>query len=106
MTEVSNMTAAQREKLIADLRTVVADAEQLLKMTADEVGEGAAGLRARLQERLVQSKQRLLDLQHAAADKAKAVGHAADDYVHDHPWKSVAIGAGVGVIVGMLISRR
>jgi ElaB/YqjD/DUF883 family membrane-anchored ribosome-binding protein len=106
MAEMSNMTAAQREKLMSDLRTVVADAEQLLKMTADEVGEGAAGLRQRLQERLAQSKQRMLDLQHAAADKAKAVGYAADDYVHDHPWKSVAIGAGIGVIVGMLISRR
>ncbi|KPF59227.1 hypothetical protein D621_04780 [beta proteobacterium AAP51] len=100
------MTAMQREKLMADLRVVVADAEQLLKMTADEVGEGAAGLRERLQERLAQSKDRLLALQDVATEKAKAVGHAADDYVHEHPWKSVAIGAGIGVIVGMLIGRR
>jgi len=106
MTEMSNMTAAQREKLMSDLRTVVADAEHLLKMTADEVGEGAAGLRERLQERLVQSKHRLLALQDAAADKAKAVGHAVDDYLHDHPWKSAAIAAGIGVIVGLLINRR
>ena len=103
---MTDMTAMQREKLMADLRTVVADAEQLLKMTADEVGEGAAGLRERLQARLTESKHSLLALQAAATDKAKAVGHAADDYVHDHPWKSVAIGAGIGVIVGMLIGRR
>jgi ElaB/YqjD/DUF883 family membrane-anchored ribosome-binding protein len=103
---MTEMTAMQREKLMADLRVVVADAEQLLKMTADEVGEGAAGLRERLQERLAQSKDRLLALQDVATEKAKAVGHAADDYVHEHPWKSVAIGAGIGVIVGMLIGRR
>ena len=103
---MTEMTAMQREKLMADLRVVVADAEQLLKMTADEVGEGAAGLRERLQERLAQSKDRLLALQDVATEKAKAVGHAADDYVHEHPWKSVAIGAGIGVIIGMLIGRR
>jgi ElaB/YqjD/DUF883 family membrane-anchored ribosome-binding protein len=103
---MTEMTAMQREKLMADLRVVVADAEQLLKMTADEVGEGAVGLRERLQERLLQSKHRLLELQDVATEKAKAVGHAADDYVHEHPWKSVAIGAGIGVIVGMLIGRR
>lgn len=103
---MTEMTAMQRDKLMADLRVVVADAEQLLKMTADEVGESAAGLRERLQERLQDSRQRLLELQDVAAEKAKAVGHAADDYVHEHPWKSVAIGAGIGVIVGMLIGRR
>lgn len=103
---MTEMTATQREKLMADLRTVVTDAEQLLKMTAGEVGEGAAGLRERLQERLNESKHSLLALQAAATDKARAVGHATDDYVHDHPWKSIAIAAGIGVIVGMLIGRR
>ncbi|MDO9072882.1 MAG: DUF883 family protein [Rubrivivax sp.] len=103
---MSELTATQRDKLMADLRTVVTDAEHLLKLTANEVGEGTAGLRERLQERLEQSKHRLLDLQAAATEKAKAAGHAADDYVHDHPWKSVAFGAGVGLIVGMLIGRR
>lgn len=103
---MTEMTAMQREKLMADLRVVVADAEQLLKMTADEMGEGAAGLRERLQARMAQSKESLLALQDAATDKAKAAGRAADDYVHDHPWKSVAIGAGIGVIIGMLIGRR
>ena len=99
-------TAEQREKLMADLRLVVTDAEELLKLTANHVGEGAAGLRERLHERITDAKHKLLDLQAAATEKAKAVGHAADDYVHEHPWKSVAIGAGLGVILGMLISRR
>lgn len=103
---MSELTIAQRDKLMADMKVVVADAEELLKLTANDVGEGTAGLRARLQERLNQSRQGLLDLQVAATEKAKAAGHAADDYVHAHPWKSVAIGAGVGLIVGLLIGRR
>jgi ElaB/YqjD/DUF883 family membrane-anchored ribosome-binding protein len=103
---MSEMTAAQRSKLMADLRVVVADAEELLKLTAGEMGEGAVQLRERLQERLVHAKEGLADLQVSATETAKAAGRAADDYVHDHPWRSVAIGAGVGLIIGLLMGRR
>jgi ElaB/YqjD/DUF883 family membrane-anchored ribosome-binding protein len=37
--------------------------------------------------------------------RAKQAAKATDDYVHENPWKAVGIGAGVGLIVGMLISR-
>ena len=103
---MTEMTAMQREKLMADMRVVVSHAEELLKMTADEVGESALALRERLKERLAQAKDGLVSLQTAATEKAKAAGLAADEYVHEHPWKSVAIGASFGVIVGMLIGRR
>jgi ElaB/YqjD/DUF883 family membrane-anchored ribosome-binding protein len=103
---MSDLTAAQRDKLMADLRVVVADAEQLLRLTADQIGEGTAGLRERLQERLSSAKSSLLDLQVSATEKAKAAGHAADDYVHENPWTAVAIGAGVGMLVGLLMGRR
>lgn len=103
---MSELTAGQREKLMADLRTVVADAESLLKMTADEMGEGAAGLRDRLNERMAEAKDKLLTLQASATEKAKAAGRVADDYVHDNPWRSIALGAAVGVVVGLLIGRR
>ncbi len=103
---MSEMTVSQRDKLMSDLKVVVSDAEELLKLTANDVGESTAHLRARLQERLTQSKHSLLELQATATEKAKAAGLAADDYVHEHPWKAVAVGAGVGVIVGLLIGRR
>jgi len=103
---MSDLTATQRDKLMADLRLVVSDAEELLKLTASDVSDSTVSLRARLQERLADSKHRLMDMQHNATEKAKAAGHAADDYVHENPWRSVAIGAGVGLIVGLLVSRR
>ena len=103
---MSELTVAQKDKLMADLRMVVADAEELLKLTAGEMSESTAGLRERLQQRMTDAKHSLLTLQASATEKAKAAGHAADDYVHDHPWQSVAIGAGVGVLVGLLIGRR
>jgi len=39
-------------------------------------------------------------------DKAKVAAKATDEYVHDNPWKSIGIAAGVGLLVGAIIGRR
>ncbi len=102
---MSEITANQREKLMADLRTVVTDAEALLKLTADEVGESAIGLRNRLQERLASAKSSAADLHASAMDRARDATRATDEYAHDHPWQSMAVGAICGVLIGALLAR-
>ncbi|MGL6112744.1 MAG: DUF883 family protein [Rubrivivax sp.] len=103
---MNEASAAQREKLVTDVRGVIADAEEVLRSTADHAGAGAAELRTRMQDRLRQAKDQLHHVQEAAVTRAKAASHVADDYVHDHPWKAVGAGIGVGLILGLLISRR
>ena len=103
MTEI---TAVQKDKLMGDLRVVIADAEELLRMTADEAGEAAADLRSRVQARMNQAKADLVHLQEVAVARAKAAGHAADEFVHDNPWQSIGIAAGIGLVVGLLVGRR
>lgn len=103
---MSEMTLAQRDKLLADMRTVVADAEDLLRLSASEASEDTRALRERLQTNLNQARHKLADLQDAATEKIKVAGRAADDFVHENPWRSIAIGTGVGLLVGMLIGRR
>ncbi len=103
---MDEMTMVQKDKLMGDLRTVISDAEEVLRMTADEAGESAADLRSRVQARMNQAKADLLHLQEVAIAKAKEAGHAADDFVHDNPWKSIGIAAGIGLVVGLLVSRR
>ena len=53
-----------------------------------------------------QAKADLVHLQEAAVAKAKAAGHATDEFVHENPWRSIGIAAGVGLVMGLLISRR
>lgn len=103
---MTDMTTAQKNKLMDDLRMVVADAGELLRMTADQAGEDAADLRNRIQARMNQAKADLAHLQEAAVVRAKAAGHAADEFVHDNPWKAIGIAAGVGLVIGLLVSRR
>lgn len=103
---MTEMTDVSKEKLIADFKVVVADAEELLKATASQAGDKATELRAKIQNRLADAKLRLADAEAAVVDRAKQVGRAADNYVHDNPWRSVGIAAGFGFIVGLLIGRR
>ena len=103
---MTDMNTVHRDKLMGDLRVVFADAEELLRMTADQAGDAALDIRGRIQTRMNQAKTDLLLLQQAAVAKAKAAGHATDEFVHENPWKSIGIAAGVGMLLGLLVSRR
>jgi ElaB/YqjD/DUF883 family membrane-anchored ribosome-binding protein len=94
------------EKLAADLRLVVADAEELLRATASQAGETVAAARARVQDSLDSAKASLGPLGEEAAEQARAAAHATDDYVREHPWQAVGIAVLAGVALGLLISRR
>jgi ElaB/YqjD/DUF883 family membrane-anchored ribosome-binding protein len=94
-----------KEKLMQDLRVVVADAEELLRATAGQAGEKMSAARERIQENLAAAKQRLAAAQDAVVAKTKEAAKVTDEYVHENPWKAVGIAAGVGLVIGMLISR-
>jgi len=100
------MTDVTKEKLLADARLVIADAEELLRATAGQAGDKIAEIRAKAADRIVAMKNRLAEAETVVVEKAKQVGRATDDYVHEHPWRSVATAAGIGFIVGLLIGRR
>lgn len=103
---MSELTTAQKEKLMADLKLVMADAEALLAATSDDASASMAQLRTRVTETLSKAKDGLIEAQELVSDRARAAAKATDHYVHDHPWKAVGIAAGVGLLLGMLISRR
>jgi ElaB/YqjD/DUF883 family membrane-anchored ribosome-binding protein len=89
-----------------DLRLVVSDAEELLRATAGQAGEGAAAARARIQENLQVVKRRLVSGQDVLIERTRVAAKDADQYVHDNPWQAIGISACMGAIVGMLIARH
>lgn len=95
-----------KEKLVADLKLVVADAEELLAATANLTGEKVTAMRERMQENLRAARLKLAHAEEAVVLKTKEVAKATDNYVHEHPWKSIGVAAGVGLLVGLLIGRR
>lgn len=101
----TRLAEVSKEKLMQDLRVVVADAEELLRATAGQAGEKASAVRERIQENVNAAKLRLASAEDEALEHAKQAAKVTDEYVHDNPWTAIGVAASVGVIVGMLIGR-
>ena len=100
------MEHASKEKLMEDLKMVVADAEDLLRATANQTGERIAAARAKAEDSLRAAKVRLAEAQATLVKQVKVAAKTTDDYVHENPWQAVGIAAAVGLVLGALISRR
>jgi ElaB/YqjD/DUF883 family membrane-anchored ribosome-binding protein len=96
----------EKEQLLDDVRQVLSSTEDLLGAAGDEGGEKGRELRRRLGENIKLAKTRLLEAEKVVVGKAKVAAKATDNYVHENPWKSIGIAAGVGFLLGMLVSRR
>lgn len=94
------------QRLVTDMKSAIADAEDMLQATADQAGEKMVTLRARIQERLQGAKVRLSEAEAALLAKSRAAARATDTYVHESPWTAVGIAAAVGLLVGLIIGRR
>ena len=99
-------TDISRDKLVADMKIVIADAEELLRATAGQAGEKVIAARAKIQDSMDAARIKLAQVSDASAERAKAAARATDDYVHEHPWHAVGIAALVGLVLGTLISWR
>lgn len=99
-------TTLAKEKLAADFRAVMDDIDSLMTATGNQAEGEVKALRARIRERLDGAKDRLLDAQHEAVERAKAAATATDNYVHEKPWQAIGVAAAVALAVGVLIGRR
>jgi ElaB/YqjD/DUF883 family membrane-anchored ribosome-binding protein len=98
------------DQLIDDLQTVIRDAESLLKATAAEgterISEKVQEVRTRAEESVKQAKDRLLGIEQEALERAQALAGDTNEYVRENPWQAVGIAAGIGLLLGLLVSRR
>ncbi len=109
-THFPNMDNAQsklaRERVMADMRTLVADAEDLLKVTANDMSEKAKETRERLAVALERAKESYSEMQDYGIESAKAAARKADEAIRTHPYESVGVAFGIGLLLGALIRRK
>ncbi len=90
-----------REKLIEDVRVLIADVQELLKVTTSVVGDKASEARVRVQDSLKVAQDKLGEHYETVRAKGQEAFAATDGYVRDNPWNAVGIAAGIGFILGI-----
>ena len=93
-----SLNEVTKAELVAEFKAVIADAEALIKATANHGGEKVDQLRSQAEASLASAKDKI--------EKGREAVKATDDYVQENPWKAVGIAAGIGLVVGLLVSRR
>ncbi|MEY3201915.1 MAG: hypothetical protein RIR70_1465 [Pseudomonadota bacterium] len=77
-----------RERLQPDLKALVQDVNAVMRDASEAAGLGLGAAKARVAQ---------------TTSKARA---QSENMIHRHPWRAVAVVAGVGVMLGWLLSRR
>ena len=90
------------EKLLQDLRAIVHDGEELLKAGASELSERGTAARERLSAALELAKETGRKLE----ERAMVTVKATDRVIREHPYESIGIAFGIGMLLGVLINRK
>nr|WP_298138368.1 DUF883 family protein [uncultured Pseudomonas sp.] len=101
-----NASTSSQDDLIKEFQTLVSDTEKLLNTSANLVGEHADELREQIRSSLGRARSSLDSAENSLRERGQAAVDATSDYVQTHPWHSLGIAAAIGMLLGMLITRR
>jgi len=97
-----NAKELNTDKLVSDLKRVVQDSEELLYETKDAVGDKAHETRERLADGLQAAKRTCRRLE----ERARGAAEAANKTIRQHPYQSIGVGFGLGLLIGVLMARK
>jgi ElaB/YqjD/DUF883 family membrane-anchored ribosome-binding protein len=89
-------------KLAEDIKTLVRDAEALLRASAEGAEELTEEARDRAQQSLHALRSQLADIESDLKGRAEVL----DGYVRDNPWMAIAVVGGIALLVGLVVGRR
>lgn len=99
----NNDTAETPRELLNDLHALVAEAEKMMGDSLSEhTGEAVGALRARFDA----AHDRLGEVCSRAKQKVVAGAKCTDQAIRANPYHSLAIAAGAGLLIGVLLGRR
>lgn len=92
-----------KDKLVADLKLVVDDAQALLKEAMDTSAEGINAVPAYLEDRLSAVKSNFQRVKGAIESRTKHATDVTHIYIQENPWKSLGIVAAASVMMSILL---
>jgi ElaB/YqjD/DUF883 family membrane-anchored ribosome-binding protein len=98
--------ASSQDQLLEEFQDLVRDTEKLLQHSASLAGEQAEELREQIRSSLDRARTTLHNAEGALLERGKAAVQVTEGYVQTHPWQTLGVAAAIGLLLGMLISRR
>ncbi|MFZ6745582.1 DUF883 family protein [Undibacterium sp. JH2W] len=89
-----------------DIKVLLKDAQGLFNAAAALTGEKADEMRARGMKMVDAAMAMTQDAQASVIATGKQAVESTDTYVKEHPWSSLGAAATVGLLVGLLCSRK
>ncbi|MFM0415011.1 ElaB/YgaM/YqjD family protein [Paraburkholderia aromaticivorans] len=105
MTDTTQQLALGGQKIVEDLRVLLKDSEEMLRLAANVPGEGVDALRDKLGTHVETLQSALGDAQQNAQRRYRTATVNTERYVRHNPWRSIGIAAGVGFVLGILTTR-
>jgi ElaB/YqjD/DUF883 family membrane-anchored ribosome-binding protein len=94
------------DDLVDEFSNLVEAMEDVFAAATEDGSEKLSELRGQAEASLKKAKARLGTLEKNAVAKARKIASDSDDYVHENPWTAIGVGAGVGLLLGLLIGRK
>ena len=91
------------QDLVDEFKALVTEAEALM---VDSQSENSAGVLGNLRARFAAAQDRCGDLYTKTKHTVVSGARQTDALVRENPYQSLAIAAGVGLLVGVLLGRR
>jgi len=101
--KTNDTTTHTPKELLTELQALVSEAETMM---ADSLSEHSAEAVSKLRERFAAAQERLCEVYDGARKRVVAGAKVTDTAIRDNPYQSLAIAAGVGILVGVLLGRR
>jgi ElaB/YqjD/DUF883 family membrane-anchored ribosome-binding protein len=99
---VTNVKAAAS----SEIKSLIADVEDLVAKIADLNDADVARVRNKVQRAITTAKESIAESADTLRQQAQRVAGTADDFVRDSPWQAVGIAALIGVLIGLVATRR
>lgn len=90
----------KRDEVAANLKELIASADDLLRTTASYSGAEIEAARERLSQQLERAKADAQDYRQSLKAGLQTVAQATDECVHKHAWTAVGVAAIFGLLVG------
>ena len=105
MSQTTVQMSLGKQKIIEDIKVLLNDSEELVRLSASLPAEGVDALRTRLRDHVDAARNELETAQSNAQERYRASLDGTVQYTRDNPWQALGIAAGIGFLAGILVSR-